>query len=660
VIRLSNDGLARWRAEVDMGAEHRDKTFGTYRQRTQGNETTTTLAGRNLDYFEQGAEVGLSSSNSHDVNEQPLNIVFPLVKNVVPTLFYQNPRATATPLGQSKDFSTDDAFYVSEFINADLKDIDFRFKETSQLAVFDSFVLGFGVVKIGYATKFGPDILPTKGEERATFNIRMKAVARQVAASLGIPQKPEPDPDPEKVQGDGNIKSESPYVSYVSPFDFVIDPRARDMTDARWVAQRIRRTIAEIKRDRRYSDAKNDLSGEPIEDDRILDSFVEEFQVADVWEVHYKDEESPTGISILTFAATQTQTKALMHEHSVYNIGGWQFEWLAPNKHAHRLYPISVLSIMRPLIDRLNGTFDAILEQIDKFQSKVAFNERVTKDGQDALDSPTIGARVEVEGTADVNGAIAVISMQQVKGDLMNFVNQVVDLLLIIVGVTRAQFTGLTSAETATEANIGQSGQNLRRTDEGNVVGAWSNRVVAKLWRVKAQFQDLVGVELTQETDNLDPRTGIASTQWFPPIDEERAQRLKKNKFRFALEVGSIQKPNLDILRAQFEQFVRALMEPVVTNGLALEGKRVSATEVIRQWSRFFSEGGLTNMSKIVVPANQEDLSGLMGFGQKPGATGGPNGSAASASRSRQGVAPTVPGQIAAAAGPTGQGAPRV
>ncbi len=91
----------------------------------------------------------------------------------------------------------------------------------------------------------------------------------------------------------------------------------------------------------------------------------------DIWEVHYKTLDSPTGIAQLTFAATQTQTKALLHEFSVYDLGGWQYEWLTPNKPGHRLYPISTLSIVRPLIDRINTSFDAILEQVDKFRAKM-------------------------------------------------------------------------------------------------------------------------------------------------------------------------------------------------------------------------------------------------------------------------------------------------
>ena len=652
MIRLTADQLARWRAEIDLGVEHRDKEFGTYRQEKFGQAPTTTLAGENLDYYEQGAE-----RDYEGYSRRPLNIVFPLVKNVVPTLFYQNPRATAAPVGQRTLHAGDDAFYVSEFINADLKDIDFRFKETSQLAVFDSFVLGYGVVKIGYSTEFGPDILPTKAETKKKFRERVQDFAKEVLQGAGIVPPPAPiEPEPQQVQPDSTIMSESPYIQYISPFDFVIDPRARDLTDAQWVAQRIRRTLESVRADRRYGAGKHELAPEAVDDDRISDSFVEAFQTVDVWEVHYKDLDSPTGITVLTFATTQTQTKALLHDHSAYDIGGWQYEWLAPNKHGHRLYPVSVLSVMRPLIDRLNGTFDAILEQIDKFQVKIAHNERVEKEGISALKSNTLGAVVKVTGRDDVRGAVQVISMQQVASDMMSFVNSVMDLLLVIVGVTRAQFTGITQAQTATEAQIGQGGQNLRRTDEGNTVGMWSNRVVAKLWRVKAQFQDLVELEMTQDTPSLDTQSGMQQTQWFPPIDQERADRLKRNKYKISLEVSSIQKPNLEILRAQFEQFVRALMEPVVTNGLAMEGKRLSPSEIIRQWSRFFSEGGLTDVNKMVVPVTDPNQqAALLGFGQKPG-PGGQNGAAAQG-RSLAGAVPTFADQVSAVAGEKGQGA---
>ena len=639
MLRLSKDELARWRAEIALGLEFHAKEFGTYRAEAPGRPPSTTLAGQNLDSFEEGAR-------GAEEPGPPLNIVFPIVKNVVPTLLYQNPRVTAAPEDRDTEH-TDDAFYVAEAVNQDLRDPLLRIKETGQLAVFDGYVLAMGVAKVGYATEFGQDVLPTKQETKQKFRERVKAQVETLLTAVGLkPPKPE-EVEPEQVQPIESIRSESAYIQWVSPFDFVIDPRARDIYDARWVAQRIRRTIADIKRDRRYGQAKYDLEADAVEDERLQVSFVEEFQTADVWEVHYKNPDAPTGITVLTLGCTQAQTQPLGHAHSEYDLGGWQYEWLTLNKHGHRLYPISTISIIRPLLDRINSSLIAVLEQLDKFQAKIAYNERVGTDAQRALDSPELGARVKIDGHESVVGAIAVISMDQVKGDILGLINQVVDFVILITGLTRAQLTGLTTAQTATEAQIGQSGQNLRRTDEANVVGAWFTRIITKYWRVKSQFQELTEVDLVQDATALDPTTGMAQTQWYPPIDQARADRLKKNRFRFQLDVSSMQKPNLEVIRAQFEGFMRALMEPVVTNGLALEGKRVSASEAVRQWSRFFVDSGLPGLEKLIVPVTDPmQQQALMQFGQKPtqnGDTSNPSG-------------PNRANLISAAAGEKGQG----
>ena len=640
MLPITADELARWRAEIDLGVEFRDREFGTYRKQKGGSPPETSLAGRNLDAFEQGAR--------SDEYSTPLNLVFPIIKTIVPTHFFQNPRANAIP-DTRQDDAAEDAFYVSELINRDLRDVDFRFKETGQLIVFDGDLLGAGVIKQGYATEFGPDVLPTKAEDRQRFRERVKSQVDALLESVGLKAKSPAEAEPEQVQEDATIQSEHPYAQWISPFDFVVDPRARDLTDARWVAQRIRRTLAEIKRDRRYSKAREKLVGDGIDDDRIEASFIEEFQTVDIWEVHYKDADSPTGITMLDFAATQAENTALIHEHNAYDLGGWQFDWYTPNKHGHRLWPISAISICRPLLQRVNDSFEAVLEQLDKFTAKFAYNERVGAAAQTALDSPDIGTRIKVDGTEDVRGAIAVISMEQLNVEVIKFLDYCMDYIILIVGLTRAQLTGLTTAQTATEAQIGQGGATTRRTDESNLVGDFLNRVVTKHWRIKAQFQDLTEIDLVQQSGIPNPQTGMETTSWYPAIDDVRAARLKSSRFKVHIEVGSIQKPNLEIVRAQLEQFFRALMEPVVTNGLALEGKRISVEEAIRQWSRYFAEYGLTRLEKLVVPVQDEAMrQALLNYGQKPEAVNG-NGQVA--------TAPTMADLISKAAGEKGQGA---
>ena len=644
MLPITPDELRRWRAEVELGAEFRDREFGTYQQAQPGSAPKTTGAGKNIDAFEQGAreeDAGLPSA--------PLNLLFPIVRTILPTLFYQRPRVNAIP-DSRQDAAADDAFYVSELLNRDLRDPDMRIKETGQLAVFDGAVPGAGFLKVGYATEFGPDILPTKRETRQTFRDRLKHQVQQVAEAIGLVKPKEEEPEPDKVQEDLTIRSESPYVQWVSPFEMAIDPRAYDLTDALWIGQCQRRTIASIKRDRRYSQARIKVAGDPIEESRIPESFIEEFQTAEVWEVHYKNPDSPTGISVLTFAKTQAMTEALLHEHNTYDLGGWQYEWLVPNKHGHRLWPISALSVCRPLLDRINSSFDAVLEQLDKFVAKVAVNARISKEGINALSSSTIGAVVKLDGQDDVRSAIQVVSMNQLNADIVRFLDYCVDFIILIVGLTRAQLTGLTTAQTATEAQIGQGGSQTRRTDEANLVGDFFNRVITKYWRAKAQFQDLTEIDLLQQSGIPNPQTGIETVSWYPPIDQERAKRLKSTRFTFSLELGSIQKPNLEIVRAQFEQMVRVLMEPTVTQGLALEGKRLSAEATLREYFKFFTEYGLSRLEKIIVPITepglQQQLQNYTGKPQKS-TNGGGNGVA---------LAPNRADMISAAVGEKGQG----
>ena len=642
MLPISADELRRWRAEVELGAEFRDKEFGTYQQQQPGSSPKTTGAGQNIELFEQGAR-----DSGEGLSNAPLNLIFPIVRTILPTLFYQRPRVNAIPDSRNAQVA-DDAFYVSEAINKDLRDPIKRFKETGQLAVFDGTVPGAGFLKVGYATEFGPDILPTKAETRATFRERIKQQVNQVAETLGLVKPKNEEPEPEKVQDDLTIKAESAYIQWVSPFDMAIDPRAHDLTDALWIGECQRRTIASIKRDRRYGKARFEVHGDPIEDSRVPDSYIEEFQTAEVWEVHYKNPDSPTGISVLTFAKTQQQTKALMHEHSVYDLEGWQYDWLVPNKHGHRLWPISAISVCRPLLDRINSSFAAVLEQLDKFIAKIAVNENVGKEGMAALQSPTIGAVVKIDGQEDVRSAIAVVSMDQLNAEIVRFLDYCIDFIILIVGLTRAQLTGLTTAQTATEAQIGQGGAQTRRTDEANLVGDFFNRVITKYWRCKAQFQDLTEIDLIQQSGIPNPETGIETTSWYPPIDQERAERLKRTRFTFALELGSIQKPNLEIVRSQFESFARVLMEPVVTQGLALEGKRLSAEAIIREYSKFFVEYGLARLDKVIVPIVEPGLQQtLQGYTGKPEPS---NGNGLKGPQNRADL-------ISAAAGPMGQGA---
>ena len=107
MLPISPDELRRWRAEVELGAEFRDKEIGTYQQQQPGSAPKTTGAGRNIEAFEQGAR-----DDSEGLSSAPLNLIFPIVRTILPTLFYQRPRVNALPDSRSST-AADDAFYAS-------------------------------------------------------------------------------------------------------------------------------------------------------------------------------------------------------------------------------------------------------------------------------------------------------------------------------------------------------------------------------------------------------------------------------------------------------------------------------------------------------------------------------------------------------------------
>ena len=99
----------------------------------------------------------------------------------------------------------------------------------------------------------------------------------------------------------------------------------------------------------------------------------------------------------------------------------------------------------------------------------------------------------------------------------------------------------------------------------------------------------------------------------------------------------------------QFQQFVTTLMNPIVTQGLALDGKRLSAEALIREYTKFFVEYGLSRLEKAVVPITDPALQQrLQGYTGKPAENG--NGELT-------GKVPNRADILSAAAGEKGQGA---
>jgi len=590
MFKISGDEIKRWRLELENAQELRKKEFGEY------SEDRKTGAGENIEYFEYGfpsydfMSLGYSPQEAMEYN--CLNFAFPIIKNIIPSLYYKNPNVISLPKRKEDEES---APFVGQLLNHYYGELNL--KTENQMVIFDAYVLGMGVCKLGYTTQFGTDI-PDENLE----SDRQKEKQISILEKIGL-RKPKEEEDKQNVELNEYIRSESPYCVWISPFKFLIDPRATGIHNAQWVCHQYEKTLKSVKENPNYKNTK-DLKGEDPEGNptkEVPASEVDNFKIVHIDEIHYKTDE---GIRILVLARNGKQYEAIYHEDSIYKMDGFQFELLTFNKHGHKLYPKSAITIIKGLLDRLNITFSAILDQVDKFVPKIGVDESAVGDpAKKVLETGGIGAIVYMN--KNPNDVVKEIGLTQLKGDLAALLDRVLDIVMLETGLTRAMLTGLTQAQTATEAQIGQAGSNLRLSDKSDNVQDFAVRQTRKIWQITRQFVDLEEIQLITGDRELDPQTGQPKYNWLV-VPEELSEKVIKGEYDFQIEVGSTQKPTLEIIRKQFENMMNILMRPDVVMILKEQGKVLDLGEAIKKWASLYPDV-LKDVSKLVRGMNPQE-----------------------------------------------------
>lgn len=610
MIKIDLDEIKRWRVEIEQAEEFKKKEFGS-------NKQDVKLAGNNISYYEKGYSSKFLNDHKFTEEYAAINAVYPIVKNVIPSLYYKNPYILALPKRKQDE---DSAPYVSAILNYYFNELNI--KETNKKVIFDAFVLGFGISKMGYQTKFG--IAPTEKNVEKEKKDREKEKSRSFLEKIGL-RKPKEEELPQNPELNEFIRSESPWVVHINPFNFGMDPTATSIYDAKYVYEKIRKKLADVKADPNYKNTK-DLKGIDIEKDyakQIPTTQIENFKEIELYEIHYKTDE---GINILVLAKDGDTYEALRHDKSIYEVDGYCYEMLTFNQHGHSLYPISDIDVIKPLQDRLNTTFENVLDQIDTFVTKIAVNEtKLTDAGKKALRDGQLGSIVAFKD--DPGPAIKEIVLTQVKGDLMSVIERLIDVVSLETGITRAMLTGLTTAETATEAQIGQSGQNLRLSDKADNVSDFSNHQARKLWQIIRQFVDLEEIELITGDTAFDEITGVPRYKWLDEINADMTEKLSKGEYDLRIEVGSSQKPDLPILRKQIENLVNILGGKGVLEMFAMQGYKIELAEILRSYLQLFPDV-FKNIGRIIKPISpgaqqpQPQLPGAMPPGAGTGGAG--------------------------------------
>jgi len=612
--------IEKWEAELLLAEEFREKEFGEY------TSNQITKAGENIDYFERGYSTGYV--NNEDDTTTTLNLFHALAKNIIPSLYYKNPKIMVFP---KRKVDQESAPYAGEIINHYYKEIDAD--KHNRRIIWDSYILGLGIYKVGYATKFGADI---KDDEK-------KSLTQKVKEALDNQGKPPVRPEVNK-----EIIAESPYVQWISPFNFLIDPRATNLEDASWVAHVVEKTVEDIKKDKKF---KNTGQIQGTDPDRPSDSgvpipanHIESFKKVKLYEVHYRTDE---GYYLLYICKDGSVYKELYHEKSIYDMDEWQFGILDFSGHSHKFFKRSELTKIKNLQDRFTTTIDGVFEQLDSFVPKIYVKETgLSTSAKESLEDGEIGAIVY--GNENAGDVVREIAFTQYKADLKAMLEEIINMITIQTGLTKAQLLGIATGETATSETIAQGGQTLRLNDMSNEINRFSTAQSKKLWKIIRQFVDLSTLELITGEAGVDPMTGMVRYSWLPEINPEMDYRLQIGDFRFETEVGSTQKADSALIMKRIEDLLNILARTDVIALMQQQGKKVDLAEILRMLLRQMPEV-VKDVGKIIQDVTM-GMPGTLTPDQVQGQLAGPGqggmtrGSQFNQAQAQLGRQPTQPG----------------
>ena len=519
-----------------------------------------------------------------DTREDQLlvNIAFATINIIVPSVAVSHPKIV---VNARRPEDADKAIVTEAIVNYWWRHYDCQ-KEFKR-AVKDMMIIGQGWLKTGYRY------------------VEEEQVAAQTFDSSDDVAGMEPE---SAAESQLIIKEDRPFVERVSPFDVFVDPDATSMEDARWIAQRIRRPLEDVKRDKRYnSTARAEASPShytkwgldsmrPRRSESAEDAYVE------VWE--WYDIERGT---MAVFC--DGSDKFLVSPKEIPFAFGHPFVMMRNSEIPEFFYPMGELEAIEPLQHELNETRTQMMNHRKRYSRKWLYKESAfDADGRSALESDEDNVMVPVISEDGIGNVVAPMPAVINPPEFYNQSELISGDITRVSGVSEYQQGAMPEIRrTATEAAIMQDASNARASDKLAIIergiGECGRRLVmlAQQYMTGEQAVRIIGSE--------------ASPLWLT-FDRDYIQ----GEFDYEVEGGSTTPLNESFRRQRALQIVDA-MAPFVQTGIVDMGRlAVYVLQYgfgVKQAESFVNQGMLGGM-----PGGMPPQQGMMP-GMTPGMTQG-------------------------------------
>jgi hypothetical protein len=427
-----------------------------------------------------------------------------------------------------------------------------KYQRQFRLAVDDDLSIGHGWIKVGYKFVKPPEVTDVDSND---------------AAEVGVDDRDDVDGNTESHMP---VTDDRPYVERISPFDIYVDPDARNLNEMGWIAQRIRRRVADVRADKRY-DAKvrKDVGpstfstlDEPHDETAPTEGlkgtgFVD---VIEFYNIRTK--------TVCTFAANHTEGFLIKPKPMPYAFGH-PFIMLRNYEVMDTFYPMGELEQIESLQHELNETRSQMMNHRKRYARKYLYDESMFGDegikdlesDEDNVMVPTLTQGGDIEK--------AVIAMPAV-GTPPDFYNQSeiiqsdMDSVSGVSDYQRGQTPNI--RRTATEAAMIQDSMNSRAADKLSTIEETLAEIAQRVTQLMQQY--LTGEHVVRVVGSH------AMPVWINYDKDYIA-----GEFDFSVEGGSTQPNNESYRRQSALQLVDA-MAPFV--GAGVVDPQAVAREVLK------------------------------------------------------------------------------
>lgn len=387
-----------------------------------------------------------------------VNIGFSTINVIAPNVAINYPKITVNAV---KPDDAPQAIIAEAVVNYWMR--KYRIREEFRLSVKDSLIFGHGWVKVGY--RF----------------IEEEKVGSEEDIS-----------DPNQQSGETTtslvVVEDRPFVERVSVFDMFVDPDATTMRDARWVAQRIRRPIGEIKSDKRYNKSAREqvqsLAYSKWSDHSANKKVNDKSQgYAEIWE--YYD----ISRNLMCVFAEGCDSFLIKPTKMPYPFGH-PFVMLRDYDVPDFFYPIGELEAIEPLQRELNETRSQMLNHRKRYSRKYLYKESAFDNaGRNALEDDTDNTLVPVVSDEPLSGVVAPFPAVINPPEFYEQSAMIIGDIDRISGVSEIQRGGTSEIRrTATEAGLIADASNARTADKLAMVELSLGEVARRLIMLAQQF----------------------------------------------------------------------------------------------------------------------------------------------------------------------------